>query len=534
MRDALVEHCVDRSVECQRDLLPLPHRRRQRHAGKRAPGQRVVHRPRHQAPQAQPGQSLGASQTLGGEVFHAVHQRTEVLAEQRIGDDPQGGFDHRRVHVELDPWHDVGGDPLDRVDHQVHQFVEMTTSERRIERGAVRGPRVAFVGQQVDTCRGPNRLVFVGLDVLQSRTVQHVVDIVGVRHRHEASSRATESRDVMPTDVGQEAASGVEPDRDCVARHRPGAQPLRRCRHDVNGTSDKTALGMGLSDTELGVWDMASTTWSPDLRHPIYATRLLCEVANERGVATSDILAGTGIAPADLDDPEAVVAASDEIVVVRRLLAALPNHTGLGIDVGSRYRLTHLGLFGFAAMSCATFRELLDVSMRYFSLTMLNVDVKVFEGAESCLLEFVVDQLPLDVRAFYLERDVASIVMTTSDFALPVVARYADQISMEATLDQGVVAPLLALMPMVKPEFARAHNRLYSPRAMPDEPLPQADRHTLDTCLAQCDVLMQRNEQRPGITAVVRSKLFANPAASRRCPKSPPSSTYTRAHYDVS
>jgi AraC-like DNA-binding protein len=27
-------------------------------------------------------------------------------------------------------------------------------------------------------------------------------------------------------------------------------------------------------------------------------------------------------------------------------------------------------------------------------------------------------------------------------------------------------------------------------------------------CVAQCDVLMQRNEQRRGITAVVRSKLF--------------------------
>ena len=254
---------------------------------------------------------------------------------------------------------------------------------------------------------------------------------------------------------------------------------------------------------------MASTMWSPELRHPIYATRLLCEVANERGLATSDILAGTGIAPADLEDPEAVVTASDEIAAVRRLLAALPDHTGLGIDVGSRLRLTHLGLFGFAAMACATFRELLDLSMRYFSLTMLNIDVKVFEGAERCLLEFVVDQLPVDVRAFFLERDVASIVMTTSDFALPVVARYADQIAIEATLDQSVVAPLLALMPVeMKREFGRAHNRLYFPRAMFDEPLPQADRHTLDTCIAQCDVLMQRNEQRRGITALVRSKLF--------------------------
>jgi AraC-like DNA-binding protein len=272
---------------------------------------------------------------------------------------------------------------------------------------------------------------------------------------------------------------------------------------------------------------MASTTWSPDLRHPIYATRLLCEVASERGVAPSDILAGTGIGPADLDDPEAVVAASDEIVMVRRLLAALPDHTGLGIDVGSRYRLTHLGLFGFAAMSCATFRELLDVSMRYFSLTMLNIDVKVFEGAESCLIEFVVDQLPADVRAFFLERDVASIVMTTSEFALPVVVGYADQVTMEATLDQGVVAPLLALMPMVKPEFGRAHNRLYFPRAMFDEPLPQADRHTLDTCIAQCDVLMQRNEQRRGITAVVRSKLFRE---SGRFPTLPEVATELDVH----
>lgn len=253
---------------------------------------------------------------------------------------------------------------------------------------------------------------------------------------------------------------------------------------------------------------MALTTWSPDLRRPVYATRVLCEVANERGVATSEILAGTGIRPGDLHDPEALVAASDEIVAVRRLVAALPDHPGLGIDVGSRFRLTHLGLFGFAAMSCATFRELLDVSMRYFSLTMLNIGIKLFEGAETCLLEFVVDHLPPDVRGFFLERDVASIVITVSEFALPVVARYADQVSVEATLDKEVVAPLLELLPVVDREFGRAHNRLHFPRAMFDEPLPQADSHTLRMCIAQCDVLMQRNEQRRGITAVVRSKLF--------------------------
>jgi hypothetical protein len=74
-----------------------------------------------------------------------------------------------------------------------------------------------------------------------------------------------------------------------------------------------------------------------------------------------------------------------------------------------------------------------EIAMRYFSLTMLNIDVKLFEGAESCLLDFEVDHLPADVRGFFLERDVAAIVMTVSEFALPVVTR----------------------------EFGRAHNRVH-------------------------------------------------------------------------
>ena len=253
---------------------------------------------------------------------------------------------------------------------------------------------------------------------------------------------------------------------------------------------------------------MAATTWSPDLRHPVYATRVLCEVANERGVATPEVLDGTAISAADLDDPEAVVTAWDEVVAVRRLLARLPDDAGVGADVGGRFTLTHAGLLGFAAMSCANLRELFSISMRYFSLTMLHVDVKLFEGADDCLLEFNVDHLPADVRRFFMERDGAGILATVSEFALPVLVSYAEQVTAEVVLDQDVLGPLLELLPAENVAFDRAHSRLHFPRAMFDEPLPQADKHTLEMCLAQCDHLMQRNEQRKGITAVVRTKLF--------------------------
>jgi AraC-like DNA-binding protein len=253
---------------------------------------------------------------------------------------------------------------------------------------------------------------------------------------------------------------------------------------------------------------MMTTTWTPDMRHPVYATRVLCEVANERGVATTDVLAGTGIGPADLDDPETVVTAREEIVAVRRLLARLPDDVGVGVDVGSRFTLTAAGLLGFAGMSSANLREMFDIDMRYFSLTMLQIDLTLFEGAQDCVLELNVDHLPADVRRFFIERDIAAIVTTVGDLAYGVVERYADQVSAEVSVEKDVLSPLLTLVPVQNTAFERAHNRLHFPRAMFDEPLPQADRHTLELCMAQCDVLMQRNEQRRGITAVVRSKLF--------------------------
>jgi AraC-like DNA-binding protein len=253
---------------------------------------------------------------------------------------------------------------------------------------------------------------------------------------------------------------------------------------------------------------MAHLPSTAEVTHPVYPTRVLCEVAAERGVPSRDVLAGTAIDPADLDDPNAVVSAYDEILAVRRLLARLPRDSGVGIDVGSRYTLTHFGLFGFAVMSCGTLRELLSIAMRYFALTTMHIHITLFETVDDCLVELDDGHLPADVRTFFVERDIAGILSTTATFTLPVAEKYADQVSAELAVEEELLRPLLELVPVHNVAFGRAHNRIHFPRAMLDEPLPQADRHTLEMCMAQCDLLMQRNEQRRGITALVRTKLF--------------------------
>jgi AraC-like DNA-binding protein len=250
----------------------------------------------------------------------------------------------------------------------------------------------------------------------------------------------------------------------------------------------------------------------PAVSHPVYATRVLCEVANERGVPTREVLAGTAIEPADLNNPDAMVSALDEIEAVRRLLArleGLPDKgAGIGVDVGSRFTLTHFGLFGFAVMSCGTLRQLFSIAMRYLALTMMHINLTLFETADACLIELDAGHLPADVQGFFIERDIAGIIATTTSFALPVAEKYAEQVSVELAIDEELLRPLLQLVPVHDVRFGRAHNRLHFPRAMFDEPLPQADRHTLEMCMAQCDVLMQSSERRRGITALVRSKLF--------------------------
>jgi AraC-like DNA-binding protein len=250
----------------------------------------------------------------------------------------------------------------------------------------------------------------------------------------------------------------------------------------------------------------------PTLSRPVYATRVLCEVANERGVPTSEVLAGTAIDLADLNKTDAMVSALDEIMAVRRLLArrsgSPDKEAGLGVDVGSRFTLTHFGLFGFAVMSCGTLRELFSIAMRYFALTMMHIDLTLSETADGCVIELDAGHLPADVQGFFIERDIAGIITTTISFALPVAAKYAEKVSAELAVDEKLLRPLLELVPVHDVAFGRAHNRLHFPRAMFDEPLPQADRHTLEMCMAQCDVLMQNSERRRGITALVRTKLF--------------------------
>ena len=250
---------------------------------------------------------------------------------------------------------------------------------------------------------------------------------------------------------------------------------------------------------------------SAEIRRPVVAARQLCAVAAEMDVPVADVLAGTSVTQADLDDPEGDLSSSDEITMARNLLRLAPEPAGVGVAVGSRINLTNLGMFGFAAMASGTLRELISVGLRFFSLTTLHVSIQLSEGPADCEIVIDASHLPDDVRRFYVECDIAAIVATVPLFVHPVLSRHADEIRIDLAAEEEYLRPVLDTVAIRQVEFDRERSVVHVPRGMLDEPLPQADPHTLAVCVAQCEQILERRQRRHGLSARVRSELLSAP-----------------------
>lgn len=83
-----------------------------------------------------------------------------------------------------------------------------------------------------------------------------------------------------------------------------------------------------------------------------------------RGVADSDVLAGTSITDATLGDSGNLITLSEYQTIVDNMLRLAGDH-GLGLDVGQHTELRHLGTLGYAALSCKTIRQSIELGAQY-------------------------------------------------------------------------------------------------------------------------------------------------------------------------
>jgi AraC-like DNA-binding protein len=232
------------------------------------------------------------------------------------------------------------------------------------------------------------------------------------------------------------------------------------------------------------------------------------QVGGERGLPPEACLAGTGLGVADLDDPDTQVEAVQELTIARNLLRRLDDPPGLGADVGRRFNVASFGILGFAMMSSPTGRDAIRLGLRYFRLSFGFVRLELEETGDVARIVCHDDELPEDVRAFLLERDLTCIVLL-----MPPVIGGPVSLRVETRLDGERGAAFAAALPGHGVRLGRPRHLLEADRALLDEPLPQADEHAARITELQCRDLLERRSERTGTAARVRSRLLRRPGA---------------------
>lgn len=238
--------------------------------------------------------------------------------------------------------------------------------------------------------------------------------------------------------------------------------------------------------------------------------RHVVEVAEQHGLDAMTCLAGTGLSPDDLSNPNREINPAQELAIIRNVIAHLGNRPGLGMEAGSRYSLADTGILGYALMSSPTFGDAVDVAWRYSALSAsyLNLAAPEVVGGEAVV---AIDDthIPPDVRQFLIERDFGMAVrilpmligshhrpmafrIELADLTLPVESIEFDNISVAVVT--GV------------------RNALVFPADLIDQPMPAADPQTAAICIRECEQLLDRRRTRRGVAAAVRSRIIQNSA----------------------
>jgi AraC-like DNA-binding protein len=244
-------------------------------------------------------------------------------------------------------------------------------------------------------------------------------------------------------------------------------------------------------------------------RVPI-AARMIVEAGRARGVATSDLLRGTALSLEDLADSDRLIEADLELAIARNLITTVGDRPGLGVDAVRNYTIGSVGILGFALLTSPTVRDAIEVCGRYLVLTSAFFRFGIETVGEEVRIAFDDDEIPDDVRAFLVERDMAAILqLMPLLFGAELLAALA---RVELRMPRERASALAALLPTPNIRFGMPRNLVALPRLVLDLPMPQADPLTAQLCERQCRDLLDRRQHRHGTAATVRARLLRTPS----------------------
>ncbi len=230
--------------------------------------------------------------------------------------------------------------------------------------------------------------------------------------------------------------------------------------------------------------------------------RVLTDFGEKHGVSRQQCIAGSGIKITDLDSPEEVVSAEQELRTIRNLQALLPHVSDLGIRVGMCYHYTTFGMLGYAIASSPHARAALEVAMRYFNLTFAFSQFEARDTEFETIVDVDVSGVPQDVQHFILERDASALATAQVGISN---TNSLKRIRLPLPLPKDISIYQQAFG--VTPEFNSDKASVILDKEILFAPFPQSNALVFKSCEEQCAQLLKRYESNIGISKKVRNIL---------------------------
>lgn len=242
-------------------------------------------------------------------------------------------------------------------------------------------------------------------------------------------------------------------------------------------------------------------------RRSINSTLIQSSMGTDHGVALPILLAGTGITPEMMASTQVEIDASQELALIRNLVAATTQIPGIGLQAGLRYHLTAYGIWGFALVSSPTLRAAIEMALRYVHLTFTFAQFSVVEADGEALLYMEDRAIPEEVRQFLVERDFAAIQnMFQEALGMRIPIKYID-----FRFSEPSYKPQFETVFGLMPQFGQAQNCVAFDARFLDLPLPQANEHTKLMCETMCRELLQQRRARQGLASRIRDRMLQMP-----------------------
>jgi len=230
---------------------------------------------------------------------------------------------------------------------------------------------------------------------------------------------------------------------------------------------------------------------------------ILLELGIAFGLEESDCLQGTNVKRHELDNPDYLLNAEDELKVIRNLQDRLGNCVSLSFEAGLRIQFTEYGLFGMTMMASTTIQQLLETCVRFRELSWVYCDLSLEESSDELLLIAGDTHLPEELREFLFLRDLG-VLFSVQRTILP-SEKNLWRVELKMPYSKDLDPHLKVIGDDVK--FGQPRNLFAVKKTFASIKLPHGNPHAYKRWVNECEKILYERRQMYGMTGHIRRML---------------------------